>query len=220
MLQHHRALAQLHRQSCVLFDQQQRHAVRADLAQNRKDALDHDRRQAHARLVEEQQARAAHQRSSNRQHLLLAARQRAALLPRAVAQDGKQPMHAIEIARDGHRVAAAVRAHLQVLAHGQAREDATTLGHVRQPARHHLVRGQRADVAALELEQRAATAQDARDAAKGAALARTVGADQAHDLAAMHLQAHLMQHIHGSVARRQILHLQHGLAHPSSSLPR
>ena len=47
----------------------------------REDLLHHERREAEGRLVEQQEPRPQHQRARDRQHLLLAARQRAGLLP-------------------------------------------------------------------------------------------------------------------------------------------
>jgi hypothetical protein len=59
-----------------LFSQDHRDpAVIADRRQRGEQRLNHDWRQAFQRLVEQQHLRPADQRSSDRQHLLLAARQ-------------------------------------------------------------------------------------------------------------------------------------------------
>ncbi len=58
-------------------------------AQDGEDLPHDQRREAERRLVEQQQARAQQQRARDRQHLLLAARQRAGLLAAALAQPGK-----------------------------------------------------------------------------------------------------------------------------------
>ena len=74
------------------------------------------------RLVEQQQARPAHQRAADRQHLLLAAGQgAAALVPALLAGAGtartRARRSALEMRRRGGD-----RAHLQVLEHRHARE--------------------------------------------------------------------------------------------------
>ena len=62
-----------------------------------EDLLDDERRQAERRLVEQQEARPAHQRARDREHLLLAARQRAAALALALLEDREQREDALEI---------------------------------------------------------------------------------------------------------------------------
>ena len=61
-----------------------------------EDVLDDQRRKAERRLVEQQQARLAHQRARDRQHLLLAARQGAGQLVLALLQ----AREALELALD------------------------------------------------------------------------------------------------------------------------
>jgi hypothetical protein len=57
-----------------------RHAVSAQPLDDAEDLLHHQRRQAQAGLVEHQQLGLRHQRAAHRQHLALAARQRAGQL--------------------------------------------------------------------------------------------------------------------------------------------
>ena len=69
-------LRQFERQRRVLLDDQHRNpGVAVDLAQDREQFLDDQRRQTERRLVEQQQARPQHQCPSDREHLLLAARE-------------------------------------------------------------------------------------------------------------------------------------------------
>ena len=56
-----------------------------------------ERREAERRLVEEEQARPAHQRAGDGEHLLLAARQRAAALVQALLQAREEGADALEI---------------------------------------------------------------------------------------------------------------------------
>ena len=60
----------------------------------REDVLDHDRREAERGLVEHDEARLPHQAAGDRQHLLLAARQRAGELPAPLGEAREQGEHA------------------------------------------------------------------------------------------------------------------------------
>ena len=70
----------------VLFDEEDRRSLVTDLADDLEDRLDEHRRETHRGLVEEQQTRAAHQRSGDREHLLLTPRERAAVLSPALGE--------------------------------------------------------------------------------------------------------------------------------------
>ena len=65
-----------------------------------KICCDQDRREAQRRLVEEQHPRLGHQRPADGEHLLLAARQRAALLAGALAQPREQVEDALDVGLD------------------------------------------------------------------------------------------------------------------------
>ena len=93
----------------VLLDQQDRPALGLELGDGLEDPLDHQRRQAERRLVEQEQARPAHERPPDRQHLLLAARQRAAGLAQPLAEQREQLEHHLEVLGRGLLVAAATR---------------------------------------------------------------------------------------------------------------
>src|SRR6266567_913713 len=89
-----------------------------------------ERGEPERRLVEQQEARPAHERARDRQHLLLAARERAAALVEPLAQPRKQDEDAVEI---GVEIAALAEgcAHLQVLQDAHAHEDAAALRRLR-----------------------------------------------------------------------------------------
>jgi hypothetical protein len=87
------------RQARVLLDQQHRGAARRQLGEELDDLLRHERRESQRRLVAEQQARAAHQCATDRDHLLLAAGQRSRRLAGARAQDGKELVHLVQPVR-------------------------------------------------------------------------------------------------------------------------
>src|SRR5262245_37837129 len=67
------AVRNLQRLPGILLDQKDGLALLAQLAKREEDARDEFRREAKRGLVEQQQARARHQRAADRQHLLLAA---------------------------------------------------------------------------------------------------------------------------------------------------
>src|SRR5947207_10172017 len=71
-------------------------------------------RKSERRLIEEQQARATHQRAADRKHLLLAARQGAATLGQALLEPRKQRKYPLEPAGAvGFATVGRISAHLQ-----------------------------------------------------------------------------------------------------------
>ncbi len=75
-------------------------------------------------------ARAQHQRAPDRQHLLLAARQRAGLLPVAFAKAGEIAEDALDVGGDFRPVAARHGAELKIFLDGEAHEGAAAFRHV------------------------------------------------------------------------------------------
>src|SRR4030095_7297341 len=126
--------AQRHRG--VLLDQQDRGALAVDRADRVEDLLDQHRSQSHRGLIQQQQARPSHERASDRQHLLLAAGEGAGHLRDALLQPGEQDEHALQIVGDPGVVPQECP-HDEVLAHGEAVEDAPALRHVANPQAHH-----------------------------------------------------------------------------------
>ena len=101
------------------------------------------------RLVEQQQRAAGQQRAADRQHLLLAAGQRAAALVQALLQAREQGEDLLDVLRRTSAPLAGHRTHLQVLEHGHAREDAPALGRLADAEIDDVVGGEPGDVAAL-----------------------------------------------------------------------
>ena len=92
--------------------------------------LAHDHgRETERRLVEEEQLRPAHQRAAEREHLLLAARERPGALASALLHPREVLGDALDVLLD-LTVAPRVRAEAQVLGHGQVDEGAAPFGHV------------------------------------------------------------------------------------------
>jgi len=126
-----------------------------------------------------------HQRAADRQHLLLAARQRAARLVAPLLQPREEAEDAPEVRPDlgALRPRPRVGAHVEVFEHRHAREDAAAL---RRLADAHLdapVRRDAENVLALEADLSRADRPHPRDRAKRGRLAGAVAADQRDDLA-------------------------------------
>src|SRR5215831_6481998 len=97
-LHHITAMGKPQRVMGVLLDKEHSHILSfVDFADDTEDLPDDQRRQTERRFVEQQEARPAHQRPRDRQHLLLAAREGAATLSPALMQDRKQAENASEI---------------------------------------------------------------------------------------------------------------------------
>ena len=80
--------------------------------------LDHGGRKPEARLVEHQQTRLAHQRAAERQHLPLAAGQRAGRLPPPLGEPRKQRIDALEQRAEARAVGKRGGAEAQILLDG------------------------------------------------------------------------------------------------------
>ena len=112
----------------VLVDHQNRLALRLEHRQAIPDFVADQRREAFGGFVEDQQPRIGHQRAADRQHLLLAAGQRAAHIAAALGEPRKQRVDLFERPRiDGAEPVAGGGD--QILAHGQIGKYLATLGH-------------------------------------------------------------------------------------------
>src|SRR6266436_4038119 len=122
------AVRQVQRVKCVLLHQEHRELLLAIELLDCTEYLARDeRRQSQRGLIEQQQARAAHQSTRDRQHLLLAPGERASALIEPFLEPRKQreyPLQvAIEMSGIGER-----GADLQVLHDRHAHEDAAAFG--------------------------------------------------------------------------------------------
>ena len=122
-------VCRLQRRARVLFDQQDRHAEIAQRGDDPEDFARDQRRQPQARLVQHQKLRLRHQRATDGEHLPLTARERAGMLPTALAQLREAVEHIVNGAADIARPAAAVGAKQQVVGDGHFGEQLAPLGH-------------------------------------------------------------------------------------------
>src|ERR1700722_14998159 len=144
--------------------------------------VDHRRGEAEARLVEHKQFRLAHRRAAERQHLPLAARQRAGALAPPLGQPRKEAEDALHQARDA-RFGDRGCAEAQVLLDGLADEQAPALGREREAARDDRMRGQARDRGAVPFDRPGARRHQSGDRIERRRLAGTVRAEQRHHAA-------------------------------------
>ena len=184
----------------VLFDNQQREAGAVQRAQGVAKLVDDRRREAQRELVDQQQARRAHEAAGDRAHLLLAARKRAGVLVAALGEDREHRVHALEIRGDcAGAVGAQVGAHEQVVADAHGREEPPSLGHVGDACRQHFVGLGRRQFLPIEPDRPAGGAHDARNRSHQRGLAGAIGADQAGDLACLDGKLHAPKHRHVAI---------------------
>src|SRR4051812_45999708 len=189
----------------VLLDEHDRRALRVDLADDLVDAVDDDRREPERRLVEEQELRLRHDRAPDREHLLLAAGHRPALLALALLQAREQRVHAVQVLADALRVPARERAHLEVLEDRHAREDPPALGRLRDADLGDGVARQPLDLGAVEDDAAHPRRHDARDRAQRRRLAGAVRADERDDLAFVDLERDALERLDRAVERVDVL---------------
>ena len=166
----------------VLLDQQDGEPVPIEPADQGEHLLDQDRREAERRLVQDQELGLAHQAAADRQHLLLAARQRAGGLDEPLAEPWKDRQYVVEVLRP-RGAAAAVAAELEILAHREVGEHAAPFRHLHQPGLDDAHGGCARDVGAVEADRAAERPVEAGNVVVEGRLAGAVAAQQRHDLA-------------------------------------
>jgi len=103
----------------ALLDEEDRKAAVTDRLERREDEVDDGRRQPQGRLVQEQHRRLRHQGASDRELLLLAARERARGPLAELLEDGKERVDVGQIAAPLGASSPACESEPQVLLHGQ-----------------------------------------------------------------------------------------------------
>ncbi|EGE57986.1 hypothetical protein RHECNPAF_3500035 [Rhizobium etli CNPAF512] len=171
----------------ILLDQEHGEAfLLIELADRLENALDDQRREAKRRFVEQQELRTRHQGAADRQHLLFAARKRAAALGVTFLETRKERKDLLDVLGEVFEIVEA-GAHLKVFQHRHAREDAASLRRLRDAQARNLVCRHLGDIAALEDDRALASLWAAADRHHQRRLAGAVGADQADDLALVDL---------------------------------
>ena len=172
-------IRKVERERGVLLDQQHAHPVLLiDGAQDAEDFLHDEGREPERGLVEQQQFRAQHQRAADRQHLLLATRERACLLFHPLLQAWKVVVDQRKIARDAGPIATGMGAEPQVLLGRELEKGAAAIGYVRDAAARNLLGSLAIDAAGVEADFSLRPDHPAHGA-QGRGLAGAVGAEDA-----------------------------------------
>src|SRR4029079_1694772 len=177
------AMRELERMECILLDQEYGQVVApVQFPNGRENLVNQEGCEPERRLVENEQAWATHQRAADRQHLLLATRQRAAALVQTLSQAWEQLEYARQVLAKMRRVGDR-SAHLQILHHRHTRKDAAAFRGLRDLQLGEFVRRQACDVAAFEQDMAFAGARRSENGHHQRRLPGAVGADQCNDLA-------------------------------------
>src|SRR5688572_3405623 len=127
--EHDSAMGDGQRRFRVLLDEQHGRSPPVDLGDGVEIFVDQLRRQAEGRLVHDEQLRAADESARKRHHGLLAARQRAGPLLKALAHAGKQGEHGLEPVVEAVFAALCLEAEANVVLHRNLREETSPLGY-------------------------------------------------------------------------------------------
>src|SRR5439155_10723606 len=178
-------LARRERQRDILLHEQNGDMLAPEHADDLADLRDHPRHEPLRRLVQQDDLGLQHHGAGDREHLLLAARQRSAGL---VAPLGEHREIVVDLPQElllaSLGEAVAVETGAEVLHDGQQPEDPAVLWHIADPEPCQPVRRQAAHGPALEQHLARARLDQAHDGLERRALADAVAAEQAHHFAA------------------------------------
>src|SRR5262249_12354003 len=183
--------AQLERGVDVLLDEQDRDAGLVDAVDLPPNLRAEPRHDSLGRLVEDDQLGPHNQAARDREHLLLAARQRVAGLLEPLLE----PREAAEYVLLALAIALARQPDVEILQYGQVGEDAAPLRHISDAAARHLVRRAARQIDAVELDRAAALRHQAHDGAQRRRLADPVAAEQGGRLAGLHVETDALQDV-------------------------
>src|SRR5713226_2583098 len=147
----------------ILLHHQDAEATGVDRLDLLEQPLDELGGEAEGGLVHQQQPRLRHQRPSDRQHLLLAARERPGHLRPSLAQPREEREDLVELGREPRAVAPREGSHLEVLVHGESGEELAAFGDPGDAELVDAVRGEPVDRPALELDGAGARLQEPED---------------------------------------------------------
>src|SRR5688572_2907260 len=200
------AVRRIERERDVLLDEQDRDPGPVQDVDDLADLPDHAWHQPFGRLVEQDDLRLEHHRAGDREHLLLAAGERAAGLVPALLQNREARVHLLEqlVAPDVGD-AGTVEAGPEVLADGQQLEDSPVLGHPRDAAPREVVRRYSADGLAFEGDATFGRSHEPGDRLQRGRLADTVAPEETDDLARAHLDRHPVQDVRLAVVGVDVL---------------
>src|SRR5262249_24371919 len=136
----------------VLFDKEDRDALRVQFADHGEDSPHDEWCEPEARFVKQQQPWSAHQGTRDGEHLLFAAGERACRLLPALAQDREERELPLDVLANLRAITAGVRTHLQIVEHAEAREHPPPLRTLRDAHAYRLIRAYLRDVSPLIMD--------------------------------------------------------------------
>src|SRR5262249_33782248 len=172
-------------------------------------ALDDRRSETERRLVEQDELGPRHERAPDREHLLLAARQRPGRLPPALGEARKLIEYPHHIRRDLAAIAAQVSAHFQIFQYRHLWENVAPLRTMRDPEGENSAGRDMGDVAAFERDRACDRVQQSRDRLQGRRLAGPVRADEGNELTLPDGERHALERRHLAVATDDVAELKH-----------
>src|SRR5436190_10267569 len=200
----------------VLLGEQDRHAFLLQGQDHVDHLLDDQRRDAFARLVEEDEVGVAHQRARDRQHLLLAAAHAAAGTVGHRREVGKQRVQLV-LGPGRRAVARRLTRDREVLAHAQVGEDAAVLRHPAEAETADAVRRQRRDVGAAKDDAATPARHQSHDRLHRRRLAGAVATDQRDAFAGADAERDAEEHLRLAIPGLERLHIKHRSAPPPTS---
>src|SRR6266542_933658 len=191
-----------------------------DLLDPVEDRVHQRRRQAHGRLVEQEEAGTRRQAAPDGEHLLLAAREGPRELTPALGERRKELEDAGEVVGPPRARRRRQRPHLEVLHHGHGAEDLAALGNVGD-AEPGPLRGREAQEVAPLVDDAPGGGRDRpRDRLEEGRLAGAVRADDGHELAVSDLQRDLPQRAETAVGDTEPANREHAPPTASRGRPR
>ena len=188
-------VGEVERQLDILLDQHDRLPFGLELRDGASDLGHQLRREPLGRLVHQQHAGVAHERAPDREHLLLAAGERAGDLGVALGEPGKDLEHAVDRPARAVVLLLRLRRHHQVLAHRERAEHAPALRDQADAlARDHVGR-ETGDGFAVQADRAAPRLEKAHDGRHAGGLAGAVASEQAEQPARLQRERHAVQHV-------------------------
>ena len=186
----------------VLFDQQGRHPLVAQLTDELEDLVNDLRSETKRGLVIEDHARFRHERAGDGQLLLLAAGERAGDLLTTLRKDREAAEHPLQIRVFGPPRARR-RPEAQVLLHGQRPKDPATFGNEGQARARDVLGEPVRDSSAIQADDALGRSVDPGDRAQERRLAGPVRPEDDDDLTPSDVKVHATERGHHAVADRE-----------------
>src|SRR5262249_47012860 len=206
MTEHIGPMRNAQRNGEALLDQQDGNSALGYLEEKLGDPLDHLGREPFCWLVDHDEVGTSHQCPADRQHLLLATRQRSRHHACALLEQRKARIRVIE--RPMTRLASGFLAENQVLLDRQGWEDRPILGDVAETGARDFERLQSRDRPIPKLD-RATWFDLARDRLQGRRSAYAITSEEAHDLPLANIEIDSLQNMTFAVVSVQIANFEH-----------